>query len=275
MSDLLLFIQQGWKIIWKQKIIFIFSAYALSSQLFRILQANPNWRSINPILYLAGGFLLFILTFTGYIGVPYLVYCSSVEKSTTYQEALASIRKFAWRVLGCSCLSAIVLSPYFFWAFSVSFNSVNRSLQLSNKAILGSLFISAFTALFYFALADIFANNHGIFESAQEAWKLFTKHSIVMAVLGILISIVFRMYASTAGILTVLFQSNFDTSALGTLNIINPFATLSKNILFILLNSFGSIILTPLNAAIFFSAYQKYNIEPKHRPLSKARSVKI
>ncbi len=191
--------------------------------------------------------------------MPYLAYCFSIGKSATIQETLIAVRKFLGRVLGCSCLGLLLLSPLLLWVLTVDFNSTTHTFQFSNKTILPFLLVSAFTALPEFTIVVFFENNWGIRKSLEKAWNLFISHFGVLAMLGLILYIIFATYSAAAGILTVLIQSGFYITSISKLNLFDPSASLSSNVLFLLLYGIGYIILTPCRASIFISAYLKYS----------------
>jgi hypothetical protein len=191
--------------------------------------------------------------------VPYLAYCFLIGNSATIQETMSAVKKFSGRVIGCSCLGFLALSPLLFWALAVSINSSTRTLELSNKTILVFLPLSIFIALLQFTIVSFFENDWGIRQSLDKAWSLFKSHFGVLAILGLILTIIFRVYSAMSGTLTVLIQSGFDITSISNLNIFNPFTSLNKNLLFIFINGIGQTIFTPLSASVFISAYLKYS----------------
>ncbi len=262
MTDMFLFMRLGWKSIWKQKNIWLFSALPILIQLFNIFQAKRGAGLPLRFVSLIISFVLIALSFVSTVGVPYLAYCYLIGKSVTIQETLSAVKKFSGRVIGCSCLAFLALSPLVFWVLAVSINSSTHTLELSNKAILALLSPSIFTALWHFTVVSFFENDWGIRQSLDKAWNLFKSHFGVLAILGLTLAIIFRAYSAMSGMATVLIQSGFDLTSISNLNILNPFTSLYKNLLFILINGIGQIIFTPLSASIFISAYLKYS-DPK------------
>jgi hypothetical protein len=259
MADVFLFMRHGWKNIWKQKTIWLFSALPILDQLFRIFQIKRGTDLLSSFIWLVISFALIVLFYVSYIGVPYLAYCFLIGKSVTIQETLSAVKKFAGRVIGCSCLGFLALSPLLFWVLAISINSSTRTLELSNKTILALLPLSIFTALWQFTLVAFFENDWGIRQSLDRAWNLFKGHFGVLAILGLILTIVFKVYSAMSGTLTILIQSGFDATSINDLNMFNPSASLSKNVLFVLINGIGETILTTLSASVFISAYLKYS----------------
>lgn len=259
MANIISFMQNGWKNIWRQNTIWLFSALPIFDPIFRAVQIkhelNPPWL----LFYLVESFISIILIYVSLIGVPYLAYCFATGKSVTIRETLIAIRKFSGRVIGCSCLGLLLLSPCIFLAYAISTNNSTQPLQISNTATIFFFAASLFSAFFSFCIFGFFANDSSIRKSVGHAWDLFTSNFSVLATLGLIMMIISRMYVVMSGILTVLIQSGFDISSFRNLNYINPYLSLSKNIVYVLLSMIGQIIFTALNASVFALAYLKYS----------------
>ncbi len=258
MADILLFIQDGWKTIWKQKIIWLFSALAVLQQIFATIQTKglSPW----PWLFLSlAQFLSLVLYFVSIIAVPYLAYSFTIGRTVNVQETLSAVRKFAWRVIGCCCLGALILIPCLFLAVRFPIYISNQPLQSSDKVLLIMLPLSIINAMPNFALFGFFANDWGIRQSLKNALSLFTAHFGVLVMLGIIMAIIFRAYSIASGVLTVLIQSNLGIVSLSKLNYFNPSASLSSNMLFILLSGICQTIYIPFNSSILALAYLKYS----------------
>jgi hypothetical protein len=259
MKDVFLFIRHGWKSIWKKNIVWIFSSLYLLEQFFIFFQVKKETGLLLSFILLAESFISIALIFISYIGVPYITYCLLIGKTVTVSETLFAVRKFFGRVIGCSCLGILMLSPLLIWALFVSINNSTHTVELSNKILFAFSLLSAFTAVPTFTMVVFFENDWGIWKSVEKAWNLFIEHFSTLAILGLILAIIFKLYSALAGILTVLIQSGFDATSISTLNLLNPYASLNRNLLFLLLHGIGQLIFTPLSASIFISAYLKYN----------------
>ncbi len=259
MADVFLFMRHGWKSIWKQKSIWLFSLLPILNQISNVFQVKRPTDLFSSFVSLAAGIIFIFLFYVSYIGVPYLAYSFLIGESVSIQETLSAVKKFAGRVIGCSCLGFLALSPLLFLVLAVSINSSTRTLEISNTIAVALLSLSIFTALWQFTIVAFFENDWGIRQSVEKAWYLFKSHFGVLAVLGLILTIIFKVYSAMSGTLTVLIQSGFDVTSINNLNMFNPSASLSKNLLFVLINSIGQTIFTPLSASIFISAYLKYS----------------
>jgi hypothetical protein len=259
MADVILFIRQGWKSIWQQKTIWLFSAITIFSQLYGIVRFKRPTDLLSSLILIIINLIFILLYYVSYIGVPYLAYKFLVGKPATLQETLSAVKKFSGRVVGCSCLSLLALSPLLLWVIIVSINSSTHRLEIANKTILALMPLSIFAALLQFTIVGFFENDWGIRQSLENAWRLFTSHFGVLAILGLILAIILRVYSALAGTLTMLIQSGFDLASLSTFNALNSSTSLSNNLLFVLIYGIGQIVLFPLSASIFITAYLKYN----------------
>ncbi len=259
MADMFLFMRHGWESIWKQKTIWLFSALPIFNQLFNIFQIERDADLLLQFISIILVFIFIILSFTSIIGVPYLAYRFLIGDSTTIQETFSAVKKFSGRVIGCSCLGVLALSPIFFWVLATAIDSSARTLEISNKTNLVFLPLSIFAALGQFTFIAFFENDWGIRQSLDKAWTLFKSHFSTLAMLGLILELIFKGFSAISGILTVLIQSGFDIASINNFNTFNPFVSLNKNLLFVLINGIGQIIFTPLSASIYVSAYLKYS----------------
>jgi hypothetical protein len=256
MADIFWFLQHGWKNIWKQNNIWLFSVLALLNHLFHIILIKYE-----STFYIttAVGVITIILSFVGVSGVPYLAYCFSVGKPASIHETLTAVRKFSGRAIGCSCLTLLILSPFLLLFLVISINISSKYDQISNSMALLSLPLSVFVAMWYFSMFGFFANDWGIRRSISGAWTLFVSHVKTLAMLGVISAIIIRIYIAVSIMLTVLIQSGFTITSLNKLNYISPSSSLSSNILFLLISYIGSIIYFPFSTSFFILAYLKYS----------------
>jgi hypothetical protein len=253
--------RHGWKSIWKQRNIWLFSAITILSPLYNVVQVKRPTELLPSLIALTASLIFLYLFYVSYIGVPYLAYSYLIGKPVSIQETLSAVKKFSGRVIGCSCLGFLVISPILFWVLVISINNSTHRLEISNNTILALMPLSVFAALIQFTIVGFFENDWGIRKSLGQAWGLFKSHFGVLAILGLILAIIFRVYSVVSGVLTVLIQSGFDLTSISNLNVLNPSTSLSKNLLFVLINGIGQIVFTPLSALIFVSAYLKYNDE--------------
>jgi hypothetical protein len=258
MNDVFFFLRQGWKNIWQQRAIWLFSALPELNSFTRVLQNRQPTESLWILVSLAGSILTLILFITGTIGVPYLAYRFSTGKPVTSREALSAVGEFGVRLILSGCLGFLVIAPCFLLALGLSLDTSTQPPQLLNRFFVLILPLSLLSAMFHFPLFEFFAKDAGIPQGIRESWKLFASHFRVLAVLGILFAGVYQVMYAASGLLTVLLQSGFDVPALRSLNFVNPSASLSGNVLFLSISGGLQMILTAWNASIFALVYLKY-----------------
>lgn len=258
MSDLSLFMQQGWRNIWKQKIIWLFSALPLITRpVLNTFQRGEQNIAI-LLLYLALNIVASVLGVISLIGVPYLAYRFSTGGSATIQETLGAVRRFSGRIIGCSCIVILLFLPVFLLAFGIALRNSPASQAISIASLV-IMPLSIFSCLWSFVTFGFFENDWGIRKSIENAWNLFTSHFGTLAILGTCLVLIFRLSSGLIGVLTVLIQSGFDMASLVNLNFVNPSMTLGKNPIFLLLNGINQILYATFSTSVFVLAYLKYH----------------
>jgi hypothetical protein len=252
------FLQHGWKNIWKQDTIFFFSALPLLDQLFQLFLTETYVSTSFPWVEQVRGLLSTFVLFISVVGVSYTAFCSSMDQSVSISEVLVAIRKFAGRIVGCSCLVFLLLSPLAYLVLAFSRNESTQPSPTSNNFALLWILFSLFAAIADFTMFGFFSNDWGLRKSLKQAWVLFTAHFGVLAALGILLAVVFRMSGILLGALSVLIQSGFDMTALGKIHLVDPLISSNSNLLFVVLNGVAQIVLSPFQSSTFAVAYRDY-----------------
>ena len=125
-----------------------------------------------------------------------------------------------------------------------------------------SILSSFFIAPRYFIFSEIIVSDFGIGKSMENAWNLFIDNFVVLAAIGFILSSIFHIANVTIGALIILFQHNFDFSALSKFSFFMPQLSLLDNKLynlhnFLVLAVFGTVWNT-FSRSIFMLAYLKY-----------------
>jgi len=257
MKDIVFFITQGWKNIWRQRTIWLFSVISLFLSLGSLIKIEYKLNLFWLIFSLLELTVILVLSIVSSIGIPYLAYCFSIGNIVTFLETLSATRNFFWRFVGSSILVFLVVSPFICW---VLISSINNSTfpQFSDKALLLLFPLSLFSAMWDFTIFGFFAYDLNIRQSFKKAWILFFNHFSHLVVLGFARAIIIRIYLAVSVLFAVFIQSGFDLPTLSKLNLINPAVTLDNNILFILLSGIFTTIFLPFSASVFALAYLKY-----------------
>ncbi len=261
MTDIFLFLQQGWKNIWKQNIIWLFSSLALIQQLLSTIPVNENSSLLWQFLALVEKGILGILSFISSIGVSYLAYRYVLGKPTTIKETFSAVKKVFVRVIVLDIFIIFISSPLLCWAIYVSMDEVTSTVQLAETIILVFLPFSIFDSIYDFSVFGFFSDNFLVPQSLKKAWGIFAKHFSVLAALGITFAIIPRIYLVASGIITVSLESYFNAQSLSNFDFLNPYSLLSKNVLFLLINGSFQIVFTTFSASVFACAYLKYSGE--------------
>ncbi len=261
MTDMFLFIQQGWRNIWKQNIIWLFSSIALIQQLLSTIPVSENSSLLWQFLVLVEKGALAILSSISSIGVSYLAYRYALGKPATIQETLSAVKEVFVRVIVLGIFIAFISSPLFCWAIYVSMDEVTRTVQLAGTTILALLPFSIFNSIYDFSVFGFFSDNFLVPQSLKRAWGIFVKHFAVLATLGIIFAIITRIYLVVSGIVTVSLESYFNTQSFSNFDFLNPSSLLSKNVLFLLISGSIQVVLNPFSASVFALAYLKFSNE--------------
>jgi hypothetical protein len=244
MNDILFFLVQSWKNIWKQRTIWLFSGLTLIIQFLPVYQTEQEPEGIETLISLVRSLLFLVLTMIQFVAVPYLAYRFSTGNQATIRETLSAVWKYSWRV---PCL--FVVASFF----------STQPFRNPTTLFITLLLFSLFGAILDFSLFEFFTKDSGIRQTLKEVWQLFTAHFYVLAALGIIMLILSTIVSAALGVTTVLIQSGFDVDSLRELNYLNPSASLEGNVLFLLINGIWQTISYAWHSSIFALAYLKYS----------------
>lgn len=260
MSDIFLFMKHGWKNLWKLNIIWFFSFLSIVNNFTNFISINQEYSLSTQFIFLTFRFLLIIPSFIGSVAVPYLAYRFLINESTTIQQALQAVKKFSVRIIGSGFLFFLILSPLYCFAIANTMaNSNIKPIQLSDQTLLAFFPLAIFSSMWDFTRLGFFAHDLNIKQSISSAWNILKSHFFVLGILGVIRAIILYMASAIAGIITLLIQSDFDFTVISELSLLNPYASLYNNLLFLIINSFLFILLNPYTAFVFTSAYLKYD----------------
>ena len=257
MSDILFLLQRGWKNIWKEKGLWVFSALILIGPLVRlIMPIQKSADLISSFINLATS----ALTFISYAGATFVAYCIVVRKAVIIKEAFQVATKSFWRVIGSSFLFLLfIAAPFLCLVFMLSFKQYRQSSDFAHSFFFASILLSFLTAMWYFSLTEIVMRNSGIVMSLKSAWGIFKDHFAVLAVIGILITFLWHIANMIVGITTILIQYNFDFIVLGKLDFISPHLSFPNNRWYGLGSGIAQTIWLAYSTSIFVLAYLKYS----------------
>lgn len=267
MSDITSFFQRVWKNIWKEKFLWLFSGLYFISQITLLI--SPTQKELGLLLaclFLFGIFISIYLSYAGSIGVTYIASRIIVGNPANIQMVFQAIRKFFWRVVASTLLFSLFFGIFVILCLGLFFILFIKKLphfsDLPFIFFIVSIPLSFFTAPRYFIFSEIIVSDSGIGKSMENAWNLFIENFVVLAVIGIILSSLFYIANVTIGALIILFQHNFDFSALSKFSFFMPQLSLLDNKLynlhnFLVLAVFGTVWNT-FSRSIFMLAYLKY-----------------
>jgi len=208
MTDISSFFQLGWKNLWKEKILWLFSALVLVQPLVSFLFPFQNF--LNVVASLISLPLLYI----SYTGTTYVAYHITVGNPVSIQEAFQASRKFFWRVIASSCLFSLFFIVFIILCvllvFVFYFKRPLHLLDYSRYFFLISMLLSVFMAPWHFLVAEVVVNDSKIGKSMENAWDLFIENLAVLFVIGIILSSILYALDITISMATILVQYNFD-----------------------------------------------------------------
>jgi hypothetical protein len=256
MADVLLFLRQGWKHIWKQNNIFLFSSLLTLTNFLYFFAKGPLEK---PVLYIFIPVVTLVFSFANFIGVPYLAYRFLIGNPAGVREALTATKKYWPRVIGCSGLVILIICPVLVMLYFVVkiYSPATADTPRAGFTMI-SLLVIPFNSIVEFCLFGFFANDDDIGESLKKAWSLFTSHFWTLAILSVILSLLFRGSALLSAVLVMLLENGFDVTSLAKINWLNPALLLTKNILYLAINGVGQIVLMPFNSLVYALAYLKY-----------------
>jgi hypothetical protein len=264
MSDITSFFQRVWKNIWKEKILWLFSGLCFISRIIFLI--SPNQKGLGLLLFclfLFGSFVSIYLSYAGGIGVTYIASRIIVGNPVNIQMVFQAIRKFFWRVVASTLLFSLFFGLFVILCLGLFFILFIKKLpQYSDLPLIYfivSIPLSFFIAPRYFIFSEIIVSDSSIGKSMENAWNLFIDNFVALAVIGIILSSIFYIANVTIGILIILFQYNFDFSALSKLNFFMPQLSFLDNKVynFWVIAVFGTVWNT-FSISIFMLAYLKY-----------------
>jgi len=227
MSEISSFLQRGWNNIWKEKILWIFSALILVDPLIRLVFPLQKSSALLPsFLNLVISFVSLYLLYVRIIGVTYIVYWETIGNPVNIHTVIQKVRNLFWQVVTSTflffllvalCIAlCLVMVSIVFMTKPLQFSDTPRILNLAMLAL------SIFSAPQYFLLAEIIVNDSGIRKSIEAAWELFLENFVKLTKIGIILSIIWYGINLVISTTTILIQYNFDFAALSRLNFIFP-----------------------------------------------------
>jgi hypothetical protein len=258
MSDIPLLLLRGWKNIWKEKILWLFSALVLVEPLVRTIQIQKSVGLLSSFLNLIESLVFLVLICVSYAGVPYVAYCIAADKPVNIQTTFLAVKKFLWRFFVSTLLLGIFYAPCLCSVYFFLIKQPPQISDFSHNLYFAVIPLSIFSALWDFLLAEIIRSDSGIRESLKTAWSVFSNHFFVLAAIGIALAGASYVISITTGMATILIQYNFNLSSLSKLDYLSPALSFIGNNWYKLLSATALTFWNTYITSVFISAYLKY-----------------
>ncbi len=266
MSDIFLFLQNGWKNIWKEKLLWLFSALFILNALISFIPIHNNAGLLMNLLGIAKAFTSWFLITISSLGLTYIAYCTINGIPVNIQTTFLVIRKFFWKVFYASIVILFFLAPFICLVLIFSFSS-NKQLfpiMLAHNFRIVIIPLSVFGTISFFLTAEIITSESSIWKSLKTVWVVFTKHFAVLAFIGIILTVAGYAIDITIGSAIILFQHKFDLAVLSKLDFIAPYLSFTNQNPYTLAEAITQSVWRPYNTSVFILAYVKYrNIQTK------------
>lgn len=254
-SDLVSFINYGFRNFWKPKEIWFFSILPFLFEVILYL-VNPN--QTRGLISTLGSLISLILDSMCIIGILFIAYHYCFGKAVTTSNTIFGIRRFFWRSVGCAIVNGMILLPVLCILSITHLIVSEQSLKISFPLILIYLYIAAFSAFLYFPVFELFDKNQSIGKSLKNGNRIFGSNFLILALLGLTYGLVNQIWGIFSRLLTLIIVNGFTLATIPTFGSLLYNPMLDSNPLFLLINSASAIISGPLFAFVFISAYLNY-----------------
>ena len=258
-SEITSLLQHGWKNLWKNRAIWLFSSLTLIEPLIRLVVPIQKITDLpSSLLNLVVSLASVYFTFMSIAGVSFVAHCIATGWIVDFRTAFEESKDLFWRVVAFSFLLLIFIAPF---ACIVAF-SLWEFLQIKDiyhNLFFASIPLSVFAAMGYFPITETITSNSKIGKSLKAAWTVFTYHFFDLAITGLLLMVGLRAIIISISLASMLIQNNFDVSAFGKLDFISPQLSFPNNNLYKLIIAIPQAIWQTYTASIFMFAYLKYS----------------
>jgi hypothetical protein len=193
MLDISSLLQDGWKNIWKNKILWGFSFLILIEPLIRLVvpvqQSVDLLSSLFNIFVSLASLYLIVMSFAG---VSFITYCVAIGKPVDAQIAYQASKALFWRFVTLTFVLVLFIAPCLCSVFIFSYKQPLQIVDLAHNFFFTSIPLSIFAAIWYFVATETIANGSKIGKSLKAAWTVFTYNFSSLAIIGVLLAVVFR-----------------------------------------------------------------------------------
>jgi len=259
-SEIISLLQHGWKNLWKNKVLWLFSSLVLIEPFLRLLYPIPrNTNLASSLLNLVISIASVYFMYMSLAGISFVAYCVTIGKPIDLESAFQNSTNLFWRVVGISFLFVLIIAPCLFTVFIVSYKEPFQIVDLAHNFFFLLTPLSVFAAMVYFSITEIIANNSKIGKSLRIAWTIFTYNFISLAIIGFVLAIASYMTNISISAVTMLAQNNFDFAVLSKLDLISPHLSVTDNNVYKLVSAIAQTAWRTYSVSIFTFAYLKYS----------------
>jgi hypothetical protein len=269
MADIGLFLQQGWRNLWKQPGIFLFVALTqvgvLISSVGNALHVD-RFAKTAPLPYLLF-FAIFLFAFVffwcaGTAGVIFMAFSIANREHVSVAMAWEVAKKYWRKIALIGLIFLACVAPFFCIFFVLSFTVPLQPARMAHNLFFFSIPLVLFSALGHFVLAGVVVRGMGVWQSLRSAWDAFSRHFVVLASMGLVLWVFWNILLRFNSIVAMLIKSGFDATALLKIDYLYPQGGLMNYTPYELLSPVGTILYSAFSAAVFMVAYVKYS-QPK------------
>lgn len=258
-SQLTSLLCHGWTSLWKNRIIWLFSALALMEPFNRVIFPISNKASLSwSLLGLAISFASFYFVFLSTAGVSFVAYCVAIDKPVDLWAAFQTATDLFWKVVGISFLVVLMIVPCFFLGLIISYKGSFQIASFAHTLFFLYIPLSVFSAMGYFPVTEIIASKSTIRRSLRTSWSVFTHHFISLAIIGLVLTIALYLTTLVTSIVTILLQNSFDFAVLSKFDFISPQLSITNNSVYKLIIAVEQTVWRTYNISIYTLAYLKY-----------------
>jgi hypothetical protein len=260
MAEVSSLLKNGWENIWKNKTLWVFSFLVLTEPVIRLIIPIQKGVDLPSSFFnLVVGFISIYFSFLSDAGVSFVSYRIAIHEPTNLQTAYQASKNIFWRVVAVTFTIFLIISPCICSVFMLSFKQPLQIADFSHNFFFTSIPLSVFSAIFYFPITEMIANNSKVGKSLKAAWTIFTFHFASLAIIGLLLALVSYLANLSVSATFLLSQNSFDLTSLGKLDFISPHLSISNNNFYKLISAFFTSVWTTYSTSVFTVAYLKYN----------------
>lgn len=253
MDSISFFLKNGWQILWKDKLVWIFGVLYVSPGLTLFIpQSGPLGLWLSFAVPLGALFA----TLVGEGGIVYVAYHAGIGDPTSLSQTWLAVRKCIGRILGVDGLFLLAFSPLCL-IFPLVYNHSARTLDFSSglwllPGALGAILLPVISL----AHTGIVVENLGVRKSIANAWRIVVSHFGTLVFISLFFAVGFWILDTLMALFFFLAPSNFTLAALSGFNVVNHFS-MANMPLYRVLNILAQWVYVSYLISVYVSVYLK------------------